>query len=58
LSGGLPLRSTEEMQIVVNGLSSGHYFVIFYGREQGEDGKDGNYNGRNVKHTEHIVIKN
>jgi hypothetical protein len=54
-SGGLPLRSTEEMQIVVNGLSSGHYFIVFYGREQSDDG---NYNGRNVVHTEHIVIKN
>jgi hypothetical protein len=53
-SGQLPLVSGEEMQITVNGLSSGHYFIIFYGREQSEDGS---YNGRSVKHTEHIVIK-
>jgi hypothetical protein len=55
LSGKLALVSGEEMQIMVNGLSSGHYFIIFYGREQSEDG---NFNGRSVVHTEHIVIKN
>jgi hypothetical protein len=55
VSGKLPLLSAEEMKVVANGLSSGHYFIVFYGREQSEDG---NYNGRRVVHTEHIVIKN
>jgi hypothetical protein len=55
LSGKLALVSGVEMQIAVNGLSSGHYFIVFYGREQSEDG---HYNGKSVVHTEHIVIKN
>jgi hypothetical protein len=55
LSGRFALISGEEMQITVSGLSSGHYFIVFYGREQSADG---NYNGRSVVHTEHIVIKN
>jgi hypothetical protein len=55
VSGSLPIDSGEEIQIMVTGLSSGHYFIVFYGREQSEDS---DYNGRRVVHTEHIVIKN
>jgi hypothetical protein len=55
-AGRLPLSSItgEELQIMVNGLPSGHYFVVFYGQEQNQDGST----GRSVKHTEHIVVKN
>jgi hypothetical protein len=38
----------EEMQIAVNGLASGHYFIVCYGQD---------LDGRNVVHTEHIIIK-
>jgi hypothetical protein len=54
VSGNFPFRSAEEIQIMVNGLSSGHYFIVFYGQEQNANG----HAGRSVKHTEHIVIKN
>jgi hypothetical protein len=55
-AGRLPLSSVtgEELQIMVNGLPSGHYFVVFYGQELNQDGSI----GRSVTHTEHIVVKN
>jgi hypothetical protein len=42
--------SAEEIQIVVSGLSSGHYFIVCYG-----NATDG---GRPVVYTAHVVIKN
>ena len=61
LSTQHPLKSGVQMQITVTGLSSGHYFIVFYGRERGEGDREGEnipYTGREVVHTEHIVIKN
>jgi hypothetical protein len=53
--GSFPLKSGEEMYIDVKGLPTGHYFIVFYGQEQ--SGPDV-YEGKNVKVTEHIVVKN
>jgi hypothetical protein len=39
----------EEMQIMVSGLSSGHYFIVCYGYDS---------ENRKVVYTAHVVIKN
>jgi hypothetical protein len=49
VSGHLSVQSGEMLQITIPGLSSGHYFVVFYGRD---------LDGRKIVHTEQIIFKN